>query len=180
MSATSSRSGSDGVEVQPAFPERQGLGPGCSIPPGPASRSKTSSTFADTISLPGAGGLHTGRGTDRPTQLPLTDDMEGHGNPKLHHFRLQPSRRAEVRFHAYNWKAGYTASFAARDQLVSTIEKIEGNVLTIKHRQQSRRRMRWRVTATTKRFRPRSTGHQGEAQRLLSGGTLSTDDRHSH
>ncbi|OIO99047.1 MAG: hypothetical protein AUJ92_00245 [Armatimonadetes bacterium CG2_30_59_28] len=37
----------------------------------------------------------------------------------------------EVRFHQFDWRAGYTASFSARDQLVSTIEKIEGNVLTL-------------------------------------------------
>ena len=38
----------------------------------------------------------------------------------------------EVRFHQYDWAQGYTASFIARDQLVSVIEKIEGNVLTLK------------------------------------------------
>ena len=38
----------------------------------------------------------------------------------------------EVRFHQYDWAGGYTASFIARDQLVSVIVKIEGSVLTLK------------------------------------------------
>ncbi len=37
-----------------------------------------------------------------------------------------------VRFHKYDWPAGYTASFSARDQLTSTITKVEGNVLVLK------------------------------------------------
>ncbi|MBI5687313.1 MAG: hypothetical protein HZC54_19745 [Verrucomicrobia bacterium] len=38
----------------------------------------------------------------------------------------------EVRFGKHDWEAGYTATFIARDQLVTTIEKIEGNTLTLK------------------------------------------------
>ena len=40
----------------------------------------------------------------------------------------------EVRFHKekLDWEAGYAVTFAARDQLVSRIEKIEGNVLVLR------------------------------------------------
>lgn len=38
----------------------------------------------------------------------------------------------EVRFGKHDWAAGYTATFVARDQLITTIEKIEGNILTLK------------------------------------------------
>ena len=38
----------------------------------------------------------------------------------------------EVRFSRRDWKPGHMISFSARDQLVSTIEKIEGNVLTLR------------------------------------------------
>lgn len=38
----------------------------------------------------------------------------------------------EVRFGKHDWEAGYTATFIARDQLVTTIEKIEGNTITLK------------------------------------------------
>ncbi len=37
----------------------------------------------------------------------------------------------EVRFGELDWEAGYTVTFSARDQLVSRIEAIEGNVLTL-------------------------------------------------
>jgi hypothetical protein len=37
----------------------------------------------------------------------------------------------EVRFSRRDWKPGHMISFSARDQLISTIEKIEGNVLTL-------------------------------------------------
>jgi hypothetical protein len=37
----------------------------------------------------------------------------------------------EVRFHPFEWQEGYTVVFSARDQLVSRITKIEGNVLTL-------------------------------------------------
>ncbi|MCE5238941.1 hypothetical protein LLH23_10665 [bacterium] len=38
----------------------------------------------------------------------------------------------EIRFHPFEWQDGYTVVFSARDQLLSRIEKIEGNVLTLK------------------------------------------------
>ncbi len=37
----------------------------------------------------------------------------------------------EVRFGELDWEAGYTVTFSARDQLVSRIEAIEGNVLAL-------------------------------------------------
>lgn len=37
----------------------------------------------------------------------------------------------EVLFHPFEWQEGYTVVFSARDQLVSRITKIEGNVLTL-------------------------------------------------
>ena len=39
----------------------------------------------------------------------------------------------EVRFSRREWQPGHMISFTARDQLVSTIEKIDGNMLTLKH-----------------------------------------------
>ena len=38
----------------------------------------------------------------------------------------------EIRFHKFAWQDGYTAVIVARDQLVTTIEKVEGRVLTLK------------------------------------------------
>jgi hypothetical protein len=38
----------------------------------------------------------------------------------------------EIRFGQFDWQDGYTVVFSARDQLVSRIEKIEGQVLTLK------------------------------------------------
>ncbi len=38
----------------------------------------------------------------------------------------------EVRFGKLDWESGWVVTFSARDQLVTTIEKIEGNVLTLK------------------------------------------------
>ncbi|MFA5190726.1 MAG: right-handed parallel beta-helix repeat-containing protein [Verrucomicrobiia bacterium] len=38
----------------------------------------------------------------------------------------------EVRFSRRDWKPGHMVSFSARDQLISVIEKIEGNVLTLR------------------------------------------------
>ena len=37
----------------------------------------------------------------------------------------------EVKFNRKDWEAGYVVSFGVRDQLISKIEKIEGNVLTL-------------------------------------------------
>jgi len=37
----------------------------------------------------------------------------------------------EIKLNERDWEAGYTIAFGARDQLISRIEKIEGNVLTL-------------------------------------------------
>ena len=37
----------------------------------------------------------------------------------------------EVKFNQRDWEAGYVVAFGARDQLITRIEKIEGNVLTL-------------------------------------------------
>ncbi len=48
-------------------------------------------------------------------------------------YEWQPlSSGTEVRFHQFDWQDGYTAIISARDQLVTSIEKIEGNVLTLR------------------------------------------------
>ncbi|NCP34383.1 MAG: hypothetical protein AUJ96_25410 [Armatimonadetes bacterium CG2_30_66_41] len=45
----------------------------------------------------------------------------------------QPLRDGiEVRFNAHDWEKGYTVCFSARGQLVTTIEKIEGKVVTLR------------------------------------------------
>lgn len=38
----------------------------------------------------------------------------------------------EVRFHKFDWQDGYSVVISGRDQLVTMIEKIEGNVLTLR------------------------------------------------
>ncbi|MBM4084129.1 MAG: hypothetical protein FJ272_05015, partial [Planctomycetes bacterium] len=38
----------------------------------------------------------------------------------------------EVRFNAHDWESGHTVVFAARGQLVTTIEKVAGNVVTLR------------------------------------------------
>jgi hypothetical protein len=48
-------------------------------------------------------------------------------------FDWQPlSGGTEVRFSKQEWKVGHMVTFTARDQLLSTIEKIEGNTLTLR------------------------------------------------
>ncbi len=42
------------------------------------------------------------------------------------------SGKTEVRFGELDWESGYTVVLTARDQLMTTIEKIEGNVLTVR------------------------------------------------
>ena len=54
------------------------------------------------------------------TKVPVTYDWQPLGSG------------VEVRFSRRDWKPGHMISFSARDQLVSTIEKIEGNVLTLR------------------------------------------------
>ncbi len=41
------------------------------------------------------------------------------------------SKGVEVRFKQQDWQPGHMITFSARDQLVSRIEKVEGNVLTL-------------------------------------------------
>jgi hypothetical protein len=53
------------------------------------------------------------------TKVPVTHDWQPLGGG------------VEVRFSRREWKPGHMVSFSARDQLISTIEKIEGNVLTL-------------------------------------------------
>ncbi|NOZ22008.1 MAG: right-handed parallel beta-helix repeat-containing protein [Planctomycetes bacterium] len=46
----------------------------------------------------------------------------------------QPIRDGiEVRFNKFEWEKGYTVVFAGRGQLVTVIEKIEGNTITLRH-----------------------------------------------
>ena len=48
-------------------------------------------------------------------------------------FEWQPlAGGTEVRFARRDWQPGHMVTFTARDQLVTTIEKVEGNVLTLK------------------------------------------------
>ena len=50
-------------------------------------------------------------------------------------FDWQPlSGGTEVRFRPFEWEKGYTVVLSGRDQLVTVIEKIEGNVLTLRDR----------------------------------------------
>ena len=56
----------------------------------------------------------------RAAKVPITYDWQPLGGG------------TEVRFSRHNWQPGHLISFSARDQLVSTIEKIEGNVLTLR------------------------------------------------
>ncbi|MEW6354975.1 MAG: hypothetical protein AB1696_01500 [Planctomycetota bacterium] len=59
--------------------------------------------------------------TWKAAKLPVTYDWQ-----KL-------SGGLEVKFNRWEWKPGHFAHFSARTQLVSTIEKIEGKTLTLKH-----------------------------------------------
>lgn len=57
--------------------------------------------------------------TWKESKVPITGDWQ-----KL-------SGGTEVKFGKLDWESGYSVSFSARDQLVATIEKIEGKVLTL-------------------------------------------------
>jgi hypothetical protein len=63
-----------------------------------------------------------------------TDDLGRHWHPAaaITHDWQPLSGGVEVRLNERDWESGYVISFGARDQLVTTIEKIEGNVLTLK------------------------------------------------
>ena len=58
--------------------------------------------------------------TWKQTKVPISDKW------------IPLSGGTEVRFGKLDWAAGYTVTFGARDQLISTIEKIEGKVVTLK------------------------------------------------
>ncbi len=55
-----------------------------------------------------------------------------HGEIPINHNWQPLSGGIEVRFNERKWEEGYVIAFDARDQLISKIEKIEGNVLTLK------------------------------------------------
>jgi len=72
-----------------------------------------------------------------PTATPAfrwSDDLARTWRPKVPiTFDWQPIRAGlEVKFSRYEWEKGYTATFSARDQLVTTIETVEGKVLTLR------------------------------------------------
>ena len=62
-----------------------------------------------------------------------SDDLGHTWQPKqaITHDWQPLSGGVEVRLNPRDWEAGYVIAFGARDQLVSRIEKIEGNVLTL-------------------------------------------------
>lgn len=62
-----------------------------------------------------------------------TDDLgrTWHPNVPITHDWQSLSGGAEVRLNQRDWESGYVVAFGARDQLISRIEKIEGNVLTL-------------------------------------------------
>ena len=63
-----------------------------------------------------------------------TDDLGRNWHPAvaITHDWQALSGGVEVRLNERDWESGYVISFGARDQLVTTIEKIAGNVLTLK------------------------------------------------
>jgi hypothetical protein len=63
-----------------------------------------------------------------------TDDLGRTWQPKvpITHDWQRLSGGVEVKLNKRDWENGYVIAFGARDQLVSRIEKIEGNVLTLK------------------------------------------------
>lgn len=64
-----------------------------------------------------------------------TDDLGRNWHPAvpITHDWQALSGGVEVRLNQRDWESGYTIAFGARDQLISTVEKIEGKVLTLKH-----------------------------------------------
>ncbi len=62
-----------------------------------------------------------------------SDDLGRTWHPKVSitHDWQPLSGGVEVRLNQRDWESGYVIAFGARDQLVSRIEKIEGNVLTL-------------------------------------------------
>lgn len=70
----------------------------------------------------------------RPTVFRWTDDFgrTWHADVPLGGEWQPLSGGAEVRFNEFSWQDGYTVIISARDQLVTAIDKIEGNVLTLR------------------------------------------------
>jgi hypothetical protein len=69
----------------------------------------------------------------KPT-IRWTDDLgrNWHANVAITHDWQPLSGGIEVRLNQRDWESGYVIAFGARDQLVTTIEKIEGKVLVLK------------------------------------------------
>lgn len=62
-----------------------------------------------------------------------TDDLghTWHPNIAITHDWQPLNGGVEVHFNQRDWESGYVVAFGARDQLISRIEKIEGNILTL-------------------------------------------------
>lgn len=69
-----------------------------------------------------------------PPAFRWTDDLgkTWHDKTPITHDWQPLSGGIEVKLNQRDWEAGYVIAFGARDQLVTTIEKIEGSVLTLK------------------------------------------------
>jgi len=69
-----------------------------------------------------------------PSAFRWTDDLGRTWQPAVPiTYDWQPlSGGTEVRFAKFDWQNGYTVAIAARDQLVTTIESIEGKTLTLR------------------------------------------------
>lgn len=70
----------------------------------------------------------------RPTVFRWTEDLgrTWHDGVPITYDWQPLAGGTEVRFRKFPWQEGYTAVLVGRDQLVTTIEKIEGRVLTLK------------------------------------------------
>jgi hypothetical protein len=69
-----------------------------------------------------------------PSRYRWTDDLGQHWKPAQPiTYDWQPlSGGVEVRFRPFDWQRGYSVAIVGRDQLRSTIERIDGNVLTLR------------------------------------------------
>jgi hypothetical protein len=69
-----------------------------------------------------------------PPRFRWSDDMGRTWKPMTPiTYQWQPLRGGlEIRFQPFEWAEGYSASFSLRDQLLSTIEKIEGQRISLK------------------------------------------------
>lgn len=72
----------------------------------------------------------------RPNVFRWTDDFgrSWHADLPITNAWQRLSGGTEVRFNTFDWKNGYTVILSARDQLVTSIDKIEGKVLTLRDR----------------------------------------------